>query len=604
LLGPEYHPAVPDWLLPVALLMVGLICVGPILAIVAIVRMRELDRRLRQLEAPRPEPIVPLSAPVTAPSQPAPVPQPERTFDWETIIAGRWLNRVGLLAVTIGVSYFLKLAIDNDWIGPSGQVALGVLLGASLLASSVWFLKRGYGYFADGITGLGAAVLYLSCWAAGSYYHLLSVSVAFIAMIVVTAAMLAIAFGRNSQPVAVMALIGGFLTPQLVSTGHDAQVVLFGYLAVVNAALLPAARAREWRALEAPAFLLTQLYFWGWFAQFYTAERLGSTTAFAALFFAEFAAVPAIRGRRTGSVHAEQACIILANAAAALGACAAMMWTPHRWLLTLAALVLAAAHVALAFVVPRRGSALSEARLLFAATAIMLLTAVVPIRLGGRWITMGWAVEAGTLMWAGLTYRVALLRAIAFGLFAVVFVRLLVLPIRADQFLLNPRFFAELVAIASGGVAVWIAARRADVIGHREGSAFRLLALAVSALAVWAMTTEVHVYFRPSPFVDARPAVDQRLAEGLTISLVWAAYAGVLMVVGMRRAVSALRWQGLVVLGLTTGKVFLYDLAELRGVYRVVSSIALGAVLLLVSFLYQRSVAARVSATAAENEIA
>ena len=54
--------------------------------------------------------------------------------------------------------------------------------------------------------------------------------------------MVAIAAGRTSPSVAVMAMVGGFVTPVLVSTGRDAQVELFSYLALHNAALLVLAR--------------------------------------------------------------------------------------------------------------------------------------------------------------------------------------------------------------------------------------------------------------------------------------------------------------------------------------------------------------------------
>ena len=122
------------------------------------------------------------------------------------------------------MSYFLKYVIDNEWLGPRGQVVLGVLLGAGLVAWSALFVRRGLGYFGDGLAGLGAAVIYLSLWAGSSYYRFIPAEVGFAAMIVVTAAMLAIALGRNSQSVAVLAMIGGFLTPWLVGTGRDAQV--------------------------------------------------------------------------------------------------------------------------------------------------------------------------------------------------------------------------------------------------------------------------------------------------------------------------------------------------------------------------------------------
>ncbi len=238
----------------------------------------ELERRLAELGSG------PASAPAAAPAQPRPASPPAparassstagssiappigvrladraRTIDFETLIAGRWLNRVGLLAVAIGVAYFLKLAIDSAWVGPRGQVALGLLLGAGLLASTSWYLKRGYVYFADGISGLGAAVLYLSFWAGGNYYHLFSSGLTFGFMTAVTSGMIAIAVARNSQPVAVIALLGGFASPALVASGQDAQVTLFAYLLLLNAGLLPLAWLRNWRAIDLPAFFLTEM---------------------------------------------------------------------------------------------------------------------------------------------------------------------------------------------------------------------------------------------------------------------------------------------------------------------------------------------------------
>jgi hypothetical protein len=95
-----------------------------------------------------------------------------------------------------------------------GSVRAGKSHSASSSAlafvSTPWYLKRGYVYFADGISGLGAAVLYLALWAGGDYYHLFSIGLTFGFMAAVTGCMIAMAVGRNSEPVAVMALLGGF----------------------------------------------------------------------------------------------------------------------------------------------------------------------------------------------------------------------------------------------------------------------------------------------------------------------------------------------------------------------------------------------------------
>ena len=52
--------------------------------------------------------------------------------DLESRIGSHWLNRIGIAAVLIGVSYFLKYAFDNNWIGPAGRVTIGLLAGIAI----------------------------------------------------------------------------------------------------------------------------------------------------------------------------------------------------------------------------------------------------------------------------------------------------------------------------------------------------------------------------------------------------------------------------------------------------------------------------------------
>ena len=185
--------------------------------------------------------------------------KPSSSSDLEGRIAGTWFNRIAILLLIISVSYFLKLAFDNNWIGPSGRIAIGVLLGAAMLPWSQWLLGKGYSYFSEGIAALGQATLLLSVWAGCRYYTLFSREVGFAGMIVVTAVMAAVALGRNSERIALLSLLGGFLTPLLVSTGKDEQLVLFTYLLILGAGLLVIAARRYWRTLAPVSFVLTQL---------------------------------------------------------------------------------------------------------------------------------------------------------------------------------------------------------------------------------------------------------------------------------------------------------------------------------------------------------
>jgi uncharacterized membrane protein len=586
-----------------AALAVGLLVGGPIVALIALTRVRQLERRVAGLEG-RPASAVPstLAAATAVPAHAADraatgerATQPTRTsFDWETLIAGRWLNRIGLLAVAIGVSYFLKYVIDNEWIGPRGQVALGVLLGAGLVAWSAPFVKRGLGYFGDGLAGLGAAVIYLSLWAGVSYYRFFSPDVGLAAMIVVTAAMLAIALGRNSQSVAVLAMIGGFLTPWLVSTGRDAQVALCLYLAVHNSALLALARARDWRFLELPAFLFTQIYFWGWYDRFYTDAVLARTALLGALFFAQFSALPLIRVRRSGVLPPEQGVLVLVNAAVFLFLLRALLWPERRWVLTLAALALSAYHLVLARAMPERATE-SPARPLFAGLALTFATLAIPIRLDGHWITLAWAIEAGVLAWSGFSTNLWFPRVAAYVVFAAVALRLIYVPLRATEFLFNARLATALVVASSAAGAAWFARRSRAPLIATEAAIVAALAVSANVLVIWALTLEINLYFQISL---GRPEVTQDvfLSRSLTTSVLWTLYATALIVTGVRLKAAALRWQGLVLFGITTLKVFFSDLGYLSGLYRIASSIALGVVLLIVSFLYQRSLSARRSA--------
>jgi uncharacterized membrane protein len=79
------------------------------------------------------------------------------------------------------------------------------------------------------------------------------------------------------------------------------------------------------------------------------------------------------------------------------------------------------------------------------------------------------------------------------------------------------------------------------------------------------------------------------LAKQLSLSVVWGLYACGLFVAARVRRLPLLRVMALVLLSLTTLKVFLVDLSSLERGYRIFSFIMLGAILLIVSYFYQRS---------------
>ncbi len=543
----------------------------------------------RKIEKPSEIPLPPPEFNVfAAPPLHSSKPKSSSSLDLETLIGGRWLNRIGIVAIISAVTFFLKYAFDNNWIGPSGRVAIGILLGAVMLPWSHWLLQRGYSYFSEGIAGLGAAVMYLSIWAGCQYYKLFSLDVGFVAMIVVTAGMAAVALGRNSQRIALLSLFGGFLTPILVSEGKDAQVVLFTYLMILGVGLLVIEMRRDWRSLTPISFLLSQFYFWGWYSEFYRPEKLESTVFFATLFFLLYAALPVIRAVRFSGLRELDMLVVLANSFAYLVALYTMLWPQDRWPLTLLVLALSAGHVLVARLVPPPKPGESPlTRLLFAGLALTFATLAIPIRLDGKWITLAFAVEGAILVWTGFRSMTGHLRGGGYFLLALASIRLLIFPLPALHFLFNQRFAAYAVLIICFGVVLYAAREHASSVGSEELNALGFFAVAINVFALIALSLELWDHFGS----HAGLGIDSGLAQHLALSLLWTAYASGLIALGVKRESALLRWQALVLFGLVVVKVFIYDSSFLERFYRIVSFFILGLVLLTVSFLYQRKVA-------------
>ncbi|MEN6586216.1 MAG: DUF2339 domain-containing protein [Sulfuricella sp.] len=590
---------------------------APLLGIIAYLRVNQLEKTLQRLrsadplasrvaaleaevaqlkrrlsDAPDIAPLAaaideqPLAAPSPAPATASHAPrrkvaaEPRPKLDLEALIAGRWLNRIGIIALLLAGAFFLKFAFDNDWIGPAGRVAIGLLAGSALIVFSQTILQRGYSYFSEGIAGLGAGVLYLSLYAAHQYYQLIPSWAAFGGMAIVTAALMALALGRDSVRIALLALAGGFLTPALLNSGVDAQIQLFSYIAVLNFGLLALTRQRDWDVLPPLALLATILYYIGWHEQFYgDATHLLPTLVFLTLFFVQFSAQSLLQARRGGPLNTLQILLLVLTAGFYLVALGDLLYDLHRAQLTLALLLISSAYLGM-----MRLSSPSTARLLFAATALTAATLAIPVQLEGEWIAIAWAIEGAALAGAGFRTNHAGLRGGGLILFVLAALTLIADLPDGGAFLLNTRFATFAVLVACLGLTAAWAFRSRKTLSANELFAFGVAGVATNVFALWGLSLELWDVFDTG----------QRhgLAQMLSLSLLWAAYATVLILVGVRRDIAALRWQALALFGLLVGKVFLYDLSLLDRAYRIVSFFALGIALLVVSFFYQRSQAA------------
>ena len=156
-----------------------------------------------------------------------------QSWNWEWLFGGNWLARIGVLALIIGVGFFLKLAFDNDWIGETGRVALGLLGGVALLGGGEYW-RRKYPILAQPLTGGGIAILYLSVFAAFALYDLIPAlpALGFFFLVTVTAAGLALRY--ESVVIAVLGILSGFATPFLLVDELPDLRAMLAYVLVLD----------------------------------------------------------------------------------------------------------------------------------------------------------------------------------------------------------------------------------------------------------------------------------------------------------------------------------------------------------------------------------
>lgn len=570
---------------PWILLILALLWIvaGPVLFGILWSRLVRLERQLAILQGRRPpEPAARATVPVP-PQTPAETAIP--TPNWEDLLAGHWLNRIGILALLFGVAFFLRYAFQSGWVGPAGRVLIGLLAGVLLLFWSVRLVRSGYRYFADGIAGLGATVLFLSLYAAWSFYHLVGQPVAFSGMVLVTAWLTEVAWRRESRGLILVALVAGLLTPALLNSGVDQHLALFSYLAVLDAAFLVLSERLHWPAPPWVAWSATQIYFWLWYLRFYHPALLGVTLGFALIFFVLFQA-PACLAALGRLASGGRVPLAIANTVYLLAAMIVLLWPDHRWPLTIIALAIAAALTAI-LILPAGARPWTGERTALAGLALLLAVAAVPFRLDGNWVAVVWSIGGLALVERGFASRFSGLRLGGLLVFAAAGERLLFSTAErpSDQIFLNGRFATFAVAVACMLAALWLARRPAAPKDHRERAGFAALEIGLHVAALLALSLEVWDGLHRA---GTRGAVDVALAPQMGLSLLWTLYASGLMLFGVRRRHRLLRWQALALFALVIGKVFFYDLSFLSSGYRILSFLVLGALLLGVSFLYQR----------------
>ncbi|KAA2220579.1 DUF2339 domain-containing protein [Chryseobacterium sediminis] len=173
------------------------------------------------------------------------------------------LTIIGIFTLVLGIGYFVKYAIDKNWIGETARAGIGFCTGAGIIITG-HFLRRNYTAFASIITGGGIAVLYFTTTIAFREYHLFTQNIAFFITALITAASILLSYYYKSEVLIIFSLIGGFSAPMMISTGQSNYPFLFIYLILLNIGMLVASFLQHWKSVGWTAYIFTTAYLFYW----------------------------------------------------------------------------------------------------------------------------------------------------------------------------------------------------------------------------------------------------------------------------------------------------------------------------------------------------
>ncbi|MGE8553034.1 MAG: DUF2339 domain-containing protein [Chryseobacterium jejuense] len=219
-----------------------------------------------EIITPSPTPIYEPHRETTAPDENSETP-PILQKDWLSpvfeFLKQNILTVIGIFTLVLGIGYFVKYAIDKNWIGETARAGIGLCTGTAIILTG-HFLRKNYKTFASIITGGGIAVLYFTTTIAFREYHIFSQNTAFVITSIITATAIVLSYYYRSEVLIIFSLIGGFTAPLMISTGENNYIFLFTYLTLLNIGMLAVAFLQHWKSVGWAAYIFTSIYLFYW----------------------------------------------------------------------------------------------------------------------------------------------------------------------------------------------------------------------------------------------------------------------------------------------------------------------------------------------------
>lgn len=506
--------------------------------------------------------------------------------------SGRILGRLGIAAVVIGMGFFLKYAFDNNWIGPSGRVMLGILIGAVIIIIGQWLRKKYLGY-SDLLMGGGLAILYLAIYASYGFYHLVDPMMAFLGMIVVTAVGVGLSIFNATLTLSFVALIGGFLAPFMIGQSTLGPWITFTYITILNAGILGILFYKKWTPLVLVGLIGTMMHFGAWYSTSYEQDLLVPTLLFILIQFLIFTASSLIRiiVEKIKAVELDYF-VLGATALSCATICYQLLMPQYRSQTAVGAVLVAGFYLIVALVAFKANPEDRTVNIFLPGLAVTFLTVAVPIQFSGPWIAGWWFIETLVLYIiasksSSRGFQVMGVLVYILGLCDLLWYITTYSKPAGYAIFFNGPFMMMTMAAAVAYIIAFIYYHFGSTTTEIQKRGIMVFVVIANVITLLALTSQVIEHYKLQGMTSGYGSnySSIRNMSNTTVSILWTLYAAFLTVIGFAKRYVAVRRMGLVLFMITAFKVVV-DVWNLGEIYRIISFIAFGVIALTISFLY------------------
>lgn len=340
--------------------------------------------------------------------------------NWEKYIGENLFGKIGILVLVIGIGFFVKYAIDKNYINEVVRTILGFASGGVLLFIA-WWLRERYRTFSSLLSGGAFAIFYVTVAMAYHYYDLFSQPAAFVILVAVTVMMSLLSILYDRRELAIIAIGGGFIAPFLVSTGEGNYMVLFTYILILVTAMFILSLYKKWGEIPIISFVLT------WIVLFiYTMEmpiilmkvdQLANLLIFSGAFYLLFLlSIIAMIRINQRVVNLLLLVVITLNNFFFLGFAFWFLYgmnLEHNYNGIITILIAVINFLAL-FWVHKKGVSFRFLYHTLLAIGLLFVSVTIPVQLEGTFITIFWASEMVILCWLCTRYKYKILQVFTF----------------------------------------------------------------------------------------------------------------------------------------------------------------------------------------------